>query len=135
MDWAENKSILLFDGHCNLCNKSVQFVLRNSRNDQLFFLSLQSEKGKELLQEFDLPGSYDESLIFFSKGKMLTESEAALRIAPFLKWPWSWLVVFRIIPKRLRDQLYKMVARRRYKWFGKTDSCWIMQQEWKHRFL
>jgi len=135
MNWAKDKSILLFDGHCNLCNRSVQFVLKHSKTNQLYFLSLQSERGKELLKEAQLPEFYDESLVFFSAAKIQIESDAALSIAPFLKWPWSWLIVLKYLPKKWRDTLYRFVSKRRFNWFGKADSCWIMQKAWKDRFL
>lgn len=127
--------IVIFDGACNLCNKSVQFILEKERGASLHFTSLQSEKGKELLRQFNYSEDYQESVLFYENGKLYNESRAALKIARYLKAPWSWFSVFWIVPGFMRNWVYRFVANRRIKWFGKTESCWVMQAEWKGRFL
>lgn len=130
-----NRPIVLFDGNCNLCNKSVQFILEKERNAELHFTSLQSENGKALLRQFNYSEDYQESVLFYETGQLYNESRAALKIARYLKAPWSWLRVFWIVPGFMRNWAYRFVAKRRIKWFGSTESCWVMQKEWKGRFL
>ena len=128
-------SVVLFDGHCNLCNKSVQFILEREKDATVLFTSLQSETGKEILREFSYPEDYRDSVLFLENGKLYDESGAALRVAKYLKAPWSWLRIFWIVPDFLRNAIYRFIAKRRLRWFGSTDSCWIMKKEWKERFL
>lgn len=128
-------AVVLFDGHCNLCNKSVQFILEREKDSTLLFTSLQSEAGRQILEQHGFPVDYRDSVLFLENGKLYVESAAALRIANYLKAPWSWLRVFWIVPSFLRNFVYRFIAKRRLKWFGSTDSCWVMRQEWRERFL
>lgn len=115
-------NIVLFDGLCSLCNTSVDFIVRNEKDDILKFASLQSEVGKTIVQKSELKEVPD-SILFYSKGVMYTESTAALHIAQYLKRPFSWLAYLRVIPRPIRDVVYRLIARNRYKWFGKRDTC------------
>ena len=130
-----NTPLILFDGACNLCNKSVQFVLLREKGQELFFASLQSTVGQEILTHFGLHPDYTDSVLFLEKGKLHQESLAALKVCKYLKMPWRLLVIFRIIPRFLRDIVYKYIARNRIKWYGSTERCWIMTPEWRSRFL
>lgn len=131
----ENKSIILFDGICNLCNGFVQFAIKRNRKKSLFFSSLQSEFSRKILQAFDMRSDYIESLVFYKNGKLYTKSGAALRIAKELDglWPLTYSLI--IIPFPIRDLIYDLIARYRYKWFGKKDQCMIPSPELKNRFL
>ena len=131
---AYPQPLLLFDGHCNLCARSVQFVLKHERNDShIYFASLQSPTGRQILEQSkeELP----DSLIFVREGQIYTESSGFLVLCRYLKFPWSLLQVFRIIPAFLRDPIYRWVARNRYRWMGKREICWMPRPEWKKRFL
>jgi predicted DCC family thiol-disulfide oxidoreductase YuxK len=127
--------IVLFDGACNLCNKSVQYILEKERGPRLYFASLQSDFGVSLLKEFNFPADYRDSVLLYENDKLWSESGAALKIASYLKAPWSWLRILWIIPNFLRNWLYRFVAKRRIRWFGSAESCWVMQSSWRERFL
>ncbi len=117
--------LILFDGVCNLCNTSVQFILTHESGKKLHFASLQSEWGKEVLDRFRV--SHDlSSMVFIEEGRMYTKSEAVLRVSKYLVAPWNWARIFLILPGFLRDGVYDIVARNRYRWFGKKEQCeWI----------
>jgi predicted DCC family thiol-disulfide oxidoreductase YuxK len=132
---SSNKLILLYDGICNICNASVQFVLKHEKNTEIFFVSLQSELGVSLLSKFGLPNNYTDSLVFIKNSKAYTHSDAALQIAMYLKFPYSSLRMGYIIPKSLRDAVYNFIAKNRYKWFGKNESCMLPDPTIKYRFL
>jgi predicted DCC family thiol-disulfide oxidoreductase YuxK len=127
--------LILFDGHCNLCNQSVQFILKHEKKKDFLFASLQSEKGKSILRKHNLPDDYTESVLFLDGEKLYTKSTAALKICASLKFPWHLLRVFHVVPKFLRDWVYGWIAKNRLRWFGETESCWVMTPEYKARFL
>lgn len=127
--------ILLFDGVCNLCSGSVQFVIKHNGNQNVRFASLQSEIGEELLKGADLPADYLGSLVLVENGKIFVKSDAALKLAKHLNGLWKLGGIFLIVPKFIRNPIYDWIARNRYKWFGKKEVCWIPKPEWKTRFL
>jgi predicted DCC family thiol-disulfide oxidoreductase YuxK len=127
--------ILLFDGVCNLCNGVVQFVIERDHRQQFKFASLQSEAGQALLQKFRLPTQQFDSFVLVEGQTCFTESTAALRVARQLPGLWSWLYICIIVPKPIRDWVYRTVARNRYRWFGKQESCMMPTPELKARFL
>ncbi|UAY52491.1 thiol-disulfide oxidoreductase DCC family protein [Ferruginibacter albus] len=129
------KRIILFDGVCNLCNRSVQTVIKNDPQAKFVFASLQSEEGKQLLKQFDLPVSKLDSFVLLQDDKAYTQSTAALKVAAQIKGAWKLLAVFLIVPKFIRDGVYDWIARNRYKWFGKQNECMIPTPELKARFL
>lgn len=129
------KSIVLFDGVCNLCNSSVQFILKRDRRERFVFASLQSNKGQEILRRFELPTSNFNSFILVDNGKIYTRSSAALRMLKLLGGGWQFFFAFIIIPPFIRNAIYNLIARNRYKWFGKKESCWIPTPELRERFL
>jgi len=116
--------IILFDGVCNLCNGTVDFLIRKDRKRQFRFVALQSDGGEKIMRKFNIPADCD-SVILIYDGKIYFESEAALKITSFLHFPWNLAKVFHLIPKKLRDKIYKWIAGNRYKWFGKRNSCRI----------
>lgn len=117
--------IILFDGICNLCNGSVNFILKRDKKKLFQFVSLQSERGVELVYEFQIPKETD-SVILIADNQVYLESEAAIHILQLLPVPWKWLAGFEIVPKKLRDKVYHLIARNRYRWFGKRDVCRII---------
>ncbi len=120
------KNIILFDGVCNLCNRSVDFVLKRDKKKQFYYVSLQSEEGKKLVEHYQISLDTD-SVILIRNTKVFTESEAAIEIAQMLPVPWKWLSVLRFLPRGWRDGLYRWIARNRYRWFGKRENCRIIQ--------
>ena len=131
----EAGTIVLFDGVCNLCNGAVQFLLRRDRRRRFRFAALQSAAGRALLAEYGLPTETLETLVVLTGGRARVRSDAALHLARRLPWPWPLLAVFTILPRPLRDALYAFVARHRYRWFGRTESCMLPSAETADRFL
>ena len=129
------ETIVLFDGVCNLCNGSVQFLLRRDRRRRFRFAALQSAAGQALLQEYGLPTQILPTIVVLEGGQARVRSDAALHLARRLPWPWPALAVFRILPRPLRDALYTFVARHRYRWFGRTESCMLPTPDVADRFL
>ena len=127
--------IILFDGVCNLCNSSVQFILRRDHSQRFVFASLQSPAGQKLLQKFGLPQDQFNSFVLIENNKVFTRSSGALRVLLHLKKGWQLLYGLNIIPKPIRDKIYDWIARNRYKWFGRQEACWLPTPELKKRFL
>ena len=127
--------ILLYDGVCVFCNNSVDFVLEHERSADITFTPLQSEVGKQILRKFDYPEDYLGSILYLTNGKLLAKSSAALAVSKYLKAPISWLQVFWIVPKFLRDFVYDFIGRNRYKWFGQYDACRMPTPSLRKRFL
>ncbi len=127
--------VLLFDGVCNLCNSSVDFIIRHDPDGVVKFASLQSKEGRQLLDRAGLPADYDASLVLIEGSRFSTTSEAALRVARYLDAPWSWASVFRVVPTPIRDGVYRWISRNRYNWFGKRDTCRLPTPEERDRFL
>lgn len=125
--------IVLFDGVCNLCNTSVQFIIKRDPHNQFCFASLQSETGKNLLDKYHLSGV--DSVILLKEDRFYLESDAALEICSHLTGGWRFLAILKVIPPFIRDPFYRIIARNRYKWFGKQDSCMLPTEEMKKRFL
>jgi predicted DCC family thiol-disulfide oxidoreductase YuxK len=129
------RPVILFDGICNLCNASVRFVVRRDPTGMFRFASLQSERGRRLLRGNGLPVDDLSSIVLVDDERCYVKSDAALRIVRALRWPWPVLVVFSIVPRRVRDCLYEYIARNRYRWFGKQDACEVPRPELAERFL
>lgn len=132
---SDQHPIILFDGVCNLCNGSVQFVLKRDRGGYFKYASLQSESGQELLKKYGLPTDDYNSFVLVEGERVYTQSTAALRVARKLDGAWKILYGFIIIPAFIRDAVYGLIARNRYRIFGKRESCMLPQPEWKSRFL
>ncbi len=127
--------VVLFDGVCNLCNSSVQFIINHDKKKQFLFASLQGRSGQELLKKFDLPATDFNSFVLVEKDRVYTRSTAALRIAKQLSGGWKLIYGFIIVPGFIRNAIYNWIARSRYKWFGKKNECMIPTRELKERFL
>jgi predicted DCC family thiol-disulfide oxidoreductase YuxK len=131
----EAPSILLFDGHCSLCNASVDFVLNRDTNKNLRFAAMQSPAGQRVLKHFDYPSTYLDSLILVEKGKVYLGSTAALRVARQLRRGWPLLYPLIILPKGFRDSIYQWIGANRYAWFGRRESCRMPTPSERARFL
>ena len=131
---------MLYDGLCGFCNKSIQFILRNDNRKTMLFAALQSEYGKSVLERHpELEGL--DSLIFVAPvyaaqgERVFARSDGALRLAGYLGGFWKLALVAYIIPRPVRDYVYDWFAKRRYRWFGKYDSCPLPSAEVRARFL
>lgn len=132
----ESASLLvLFDGLCNLCSGSVQFILKKDKKKQFFFASLQSPIGQTYLQKSGLPATDFHSFVLIEKDQAYTRSTAALRVLKNLGGGWKVFYALRIVPIPLRDGIYNWIARHRYQWFGRRESCWLPTPDLKRRFL
>tara|TARA_R100000353_G_scaffold176127_1_gene149579 strand:+ start:73993 stop:74400 length:408 start_codon:yes stop_codon:yes gene_type:complete len=127
--------IILFDGVCNLCNNSVNFVIKRDKNNVFKFAALQSEVGLKLASQLNIDTSNLDSIILIDNGKHYKKSNAALFIAKHLSGFWPLLFGFIILPKFTRDSVYDYVAKNRYNWFGKKDECMLPTAELKSKFL
>lgn len=126
---------ILFDGVCNLCNGSVQFIIKHDPQAIFKFAALQSPAAEKLLQRHPLPPGALESVILIEEHQIFSESDAALRIARRLSGFWSLLHVFIFVPRPIRNAVYRFIARNRYRWFGKQESCMMPTPQLKERFL
>ena len=129
------KPIVLFDGYCNLCSSSVVFVLKRERGDVFRFASLQSDFASRLLSDMGMEEDVPDSVVLVESGKVYTRSTAALLMARRLRFIWPALYVFILVPKFIRDPVYDWIARNRYRWFGKRSSCFVPNQDVRHKFL
>jgi predicted DCC family thiol-disulfide oxidoreductase YuxK len=127
--------ILFFDGVCNLCSASVQFIIEHERAPTLRFASLQSGLAQRLLPALGIDPTALESLVFLEGGVASTRSTAAIRLSRHLRRPWSFLPFFSWVPKFLADAMYLLVAKNRYRLFGKKESCWIPSPALRQRFI
>ena len=127
--------IILFDGVCNLCNSAVQFVIRHDPAAKFRFASLQSIPGRQLMEQYTLSTTGLNSFILLQDGKVFTRSSAALSVAKQLKGPIKLLYGFIIVPAFIRNAVYDLIARNRYKWFGKKDECMLPSPGIVSRFL
>lgn len=131
----EGGAILLFDGVCNLCSGTVRFVLARDCRHRIRFASLQSSVARDLLGRAGVPLDRLDTLVLLDGGSVYVRSDAALRIAGKLCRAWPLLRAFWIVPRPLRDLVYDWIARNRYRWFGRTDACWIPEAPVRDRFL
>ncbi|RLD27951.1 MAG: thiol-disulfide oxidoreductase [Bacteroidetes bacterium] len=132
----KHKKLILFDGVCNLCNASVLYVIKRDKSNVFVFASLQSSIGKQLIEKYDINSSLTDSILLYESGQGISyKSTAALKITSKLTFPTNLLSVFLIIPSLFRDWVYDYIAKNRYKWYGKKDTCMIPTQELKDKFL
>ena len=138
---------MMFDGTCNLCDRSLQFIIDHEGDTELKFTALQSDAGRALLATVASPAEVEQlvngtkgtgdpdTVLLVEGGRIYTHSSAALRIARHLRSPWRWVRLSLIVPRPLRDVVYRWIARNRYRWFGKTESCRVPTPELRARFL
>ncbi|MEM7009481.1 MAG: thiol-disulfide oxidoreductase DCC family protein [Thermodesulfobacteriota bacterium] len=127
--------VILFDGVCNLCTGSVNFIIQRDPKAVYRFASLQSETGKALMSEFNLANEDFDSLILFENGKSYIKSTAVIKISRHLSGLWPLFRLLIAIPKPIRDYFYDIVAKNRYKWFGKKQTCMVPSADIEMRFL
>lgn len=129
--------VVLFDGVCNLCNGAVQFIIDRDPEGTFRFASLQSERAGALLRAHGLepPAGDPESMVLVDGGRVYQRSSAALRIARRLRGGWGLLYGLMIVPSFVRDAVYRLIARNRYRWFGKSEQCRVPTPELRARFL
>jgi predicted DCC family thiol-disulfide oxidoreductase YuxK len=127
--------IVLFDGVCNLCSSSVQFILKRDKKNQFLFGSLQGEYGQQVLKKSGMPANDFNSFMLLEGEQLYIKSSGALRMLRHLGGGWSLLYAFIIVPKFIRDAVYNFIAQNRYRWFGKKEVCWLPKPEWKEKFL
>lgn len=123
-----NNPLVLFDGVCNLCNGTVDFMLKRDPKKQFRFVPLQTEQGEITRKKFSIQDEVD-SVILIHKEEVFYESDAVLEIARLLPAPWKWAVVFKIVPVNWRNAVYRWIARNRYRWFGKRKECRLPSAE------
>jgi len=135
MSYTNSDPILLFDGVCNLCNGFVKEVIIRDQTGVIRYASLQSAAGQKLLKNIRLDKFSMDTVVLVEGEDFYTKSDVALRIFRHLGGGWSYFYYLSIIPKFIRDSVYDLVARNRYRWFGKKDTCMLPQPEWEDRFL
>ncbi|HBZ70454.1 MAG TPA: hypothetical protein DEP35_12290 [Deltaproteobacteria bacterium] len=126
---------ILFDGVCNLCNRTVRFVLARDPAERFAFAPLQSAKGRELLTRVGLAQDVRTSIVLVEGERSFEKSDAMLRILAGLSGPWPALALLRVVPRRLRDAVYDWIAANRYRWFGQRAECMLPTPEQRRRFL
>ncbi len=129
-----NNPVVLFDGVCNFCNAMVNFVIRNDKEGKIKFASLQSAFGETLIREYVVPENID-SILLLENGIIHTKSAAAFKIASYLSYPAKALSLLKIFPSFISNSVYDVIARNRYKWFGKKDQCMVPSAEIRSRFI
>jgi predicted DCC family thiol-disulfide oxidoreductase YuxK len=131
---GNSQAIILFDGHCNLCNGTVQFILKRDRAGYFSFAALQDVLPQPPEQNSQRTRDYS-SVILLENGHIFTKSTAALRIAKKIRGPWPLLYIFMLVPKKLRDAIYNVIARNRKTWFGRSETCFAPIAAYKQRFI
>jgi predicted DCC family thiol-disulfide oxidoreductase YuxK len=121
--------ILLFDGHCNLCNAWVQYVVKRDSSSTVRFASLQSGAGRKLLEEHKIDANYIDSLVLFEEERFSVSSNAALRTLSYFDGWERHLIFLSVVPRSLRDLVYRFIAKNRYKWFGRREVCMVPTAE------
>ena len=135
-DLPKDKKIILFDGVCNLCDSSVQFVIKHDKKDVFRFVSLQSELGQKIINHIGISGLNIDSTVLYEPEKgYYYKAEVAFRILKELNGIYQCLLVFSIFPKSILNNIYDYVAKNRYEWFGKKESCMIPTPELQSKFL
>lgn len=132
---SQNNSIVLFDGVCNLCNGFVQFCIEQDQTGQIKYASLQSDIGQILLKKHHLDHTSLATVVLIQDNQAYVQSDVPLQLFKKFGGFWRVLYGFVIIPKFIRDRIYDFIAKNRYKWFGKQESCWMPTPELKSRFL
>lgn len=132
---GEDRPVIVFDSICPLCSANVRFILRHDRRRHFRLASMQSEAGTALYRRFGIDPADPETMILVEGDRARRDSDAVLAIWSGLGWPWRAAAAARIVPAALRDPLYRWVARNRYRWFGRRESCWLPGPELADRFL
>ena len=134
-DFDNTKPLLLFDGVCNLCNATVQFVIEHNSKANIQFAALQSETGQEILKKNDLATADFDTIVLVENDQIYTKSTAALRLSRHFDGFYRFLYLFIIIPSPLRNVIYSFISKNRYHWLGKEEACWLPTPDLKKRFV
>lgn len=134
-EWATQERLIVFDGVCNWCNAWVDFTIARDPQGMFKFGTLQSAKGQQALNDLRLPSDDFETFLLLEQGRVFTKSTAALRILKQLSGLWPLFYLGIVIPRPLRDAIYDYVARRRYRWMGKADTCRVPTPAERDRFV
>jgi len=136
-DVLKNKQLILFDGVCNLCNSSVLYVIKRDYENKFLFAPLQSSIAKSITSEYKIDTNKVDSILLYNpkKQKVYSKSTAALQVAKQLNFPTKLMAIFLVIPAFVRNWVYDYVAKNRYKWYGKKETCMIPTPELKAKFL
>ena len=129
------KQIIIFDGVCNLCTRSVKFIIKHDPAARFQFTAFQTKAGMKVLNQYGVKPKNVDTLLFIKGQRLFARSDAVLEIAKELEGPWKLLVVFKVLPKKIRDWLYALLAKNRYNIFGKQDHCLVPTDDIKARFL
>ena len=133
---SKNKQLILFDGVCNLCNASVQYVIKHDKNSIFMFAPLQGETGQLIIEKYKIDTSKTDSILLYTQeNAVVYKSTAALKISSKLGFPTNLLSIFLIIPAFIRNWVYDFIAKNRYKWYGKQNECMIPTESLKSKFL
>ena len=136
VELPKDKKLILFDGVCNLCNNSINFVIRKDKKNQFLFAPLQGELGEKFIRERNIDTAKTDSIILLEPGKAYyVKSSAALKIGQSFGGAWKMLAIFEWIPTSISDFFYDIIAKNRYRWFGRMDNCMIPTPELKAKFL
>jgi predicted DCC family thiol-disulfide oxidoreductase YuxK len=132
----KHKKLILFDGVCNLCNASVLYVIKRDKKDLFRFATLQSDIGKQIVQQYNLDSAKTDSILHYSETNGLSsKSSAVLQVARHLGFPNNLMCIFFIIPPFIRNWVYDYIAKNRYKWYGKRKQCMVPTHLLKKKFL
>lgn len=136
IELPKNKELILFDGVCNLCNRSVQLVIKNDKKNIFLFAPLQGQTAKHIISKYNIDTSKVDSILLYIPEKgLFLKSTAALKIASRLGFAWNLFSLFLIIPAFIRNWIYDLIAKNRYTWFGKKEACMVPTEELKSKFL
>ncbi len=136
MEFPKDKKIILFDGVCNLCESSVQFIIKHDKKDVFRFVALQSDLGKKIMQYIGIESDNIDSIVLYNPGvAYFYKSNAAIEIARNLDGLFQFVTIFRIIPSSIRNGIYDYIAKNRYRWYGKKEHCLLPTNELKAKFL
>ena len=130
-----SKSVILFDGYCNLCNSQVNSILRFDSKKFFYFSNLNSSFSKKVIKENKVESLEGNTIILYHNNKIIIKSNAAIKIAYLLGGFFKIFIIFKILPNFIRDGIYDVISRNRYRWFGKSDSCYIPKKEILDRFI
>jgi predicted DCC family thiol-disulfide oxidoreductase YuxK len=132
---SEARPIIVFDAECLLCSANAQFVLNHDRQGPFLLASMQGEAGSALYRRFGIDPADPDTLIVVEGNRLRRDSDAILAIWAGLGWPWRAATAFRLVPRGLRDPVYRWVARNRYRLFGRRDTCWLPDPSFQDRLL
>jgi predicted DCC family thiol-disulfide oxidoreductase YuxK len=134
-NFIEKSLLVLFDGTCNLCDFSVNFIIKKDKSSQIKFIPSQSKAGKKIIKDLGIKTELSKTVIFLKRGEPFYRSNAALEIIKYLDSFWKYLYILKIIPAFIRNSIYDLISRKRYQWFGRKESCMIPSEDVKNRFV